>query len=105
MRIQFLDHGHNVSELGRCLTKQEMFTADVCGLGLGWDVDDEELAPVQFCHIVEGGEHGQIHPICGAKTLWFYDWHVKSEDRITCNACLAKLPGLVSRAHRRAHLT
>ena len=55
-----------------------MFAANVCGLGIGYDVDDEVECPVQKCHLVEGGEHGKIHPVCGATTLWFYDWTVQS---------------------------
>ena len=90
--------------LDRALTPREMFAANVCGLGIGYDVDDEVECPVQKCHLVEGGEHGKIHPVCGATTLWFYDWTVQSTSLITCMGCLAKLPDLVHRAHRRAHL-
>lgn len=95
----------NMSKPGRNLTTQEMFAARVCGLGIGYDIDNEVECPVQYCHIVEGGAHERMHPICGATTLWFYNWHVRPEDEITCDACLARLPDLVRRTRRRAHLS
>jgi hypothetical protein len=90
--------------MSRTLTPQEMFAVCVCGLGTGYDVDDEAVCPVQLCHLVEGGEHEKMLPICGATTLWFYDRGVEPESVITCVACLVKLPDFVRRAHRRAHL-
>lgn len=89
---------------GRCLTTEELAAAQVCGLGIGWDTDNEREAPVQRCHLVSGGEHEQMHPICGATTLWFYDWDVDAGDEITCADCLARLPALLLRYRRRAHL-
>ena len=39
----------NMSSPGLNLTTQEMFAARVCGLGIGYDIDNEVECPVQYC--------------------------------------------------------
>ena len=94
---------------GRRLTEIELEAAQMLGLVLGVDTDDEAEAPVQLVHLVAGDtghERYSRRPICNATTLWFCADDVQGKDEITCSNCFARLPlfagRLVRRLRRRA---
>lgn len=88
----------------RSLTDRELQSARILGLVTGYDVDDDARCPEQLRHLVEGSEHENMRPICGADTLWGYGDAVTLQDVITCLKCLERLPLLILRANRRLHL-
>lgn len=87
---------------GRILTASELRLTQRLGLVLGFDVDDKKKAPVQLHHIVAGGDHDCMRPICDATTLWAYNDGIETHDVITCMRCLDSLPLYAQRWHRRS---